>query len=569
MKFLGVVLAVLAFASLAGAQKYQCPKDESQKTIKVNNKAKLTFMVPKKTPHNMDCEANYVMNTCSRAKLQCAFKMKAKGKTCVGDKAVITNKGKTITLCNKKGKYKATVTGDFSIRVSTDAKKGSKGGKCSIRCIKKGKPKPTTTTAAPTPPPTTGNGTGGAVGYSKAWLRGEGPGAHVHEGVQFADKSGWVGIGELLPQEGQTAQNFKVMIRAVDSEATTLWTTQLGDDHQQSSQSSYSVGYSVVEGGGSLYAGLGLWQQSSSKQAPAVISLNPATGAVLWTTVLGVGKSGHGGVRSCIMDGSELVCAGYVKDTEPGFKFVADEAQPAVWRLDASGNLVTENFLTVEGVGQLAKIRADPAGGFVACSTGWGAMGGQDVNVVAVVKLSASLDVEWSQTYGQAGGNSQVFDMLVDNDGNYLLGGHTTVGDGVVNWDYLALKVNSQSKAVEWRKAYGQPRGFDARYIHDEMYGVALDNAGNYLLLGGSGDEYPYSAMGSGQWAGWASDTWGSYLVVVSPSGDKLYENFYGKKGGNNAGEWLSYDQDTGNIMVYTDSDTEGGFGFLKLSPSN
>merc|ERR1719150_2179706 len=160
MKFLAVVLAVLAFASLAGAQKYQCPKDESQKTIKVNNKAKLTFMVPKKTPHNMDCEANYVMNTCSRAKLQCAFKMKAKGKTCVGDKAVITNKGKTITLCNKKGKYKATVTGDFSIRVSTDAKKGSKGGKCSIRCIKKGKPKPTTTTAAPTPPPTTGGASG-------------------------------------------------------------------------------------------------------------------------------------------------------------------------------------------------------------------------------------------------------------------------------------------------------------------------------------------------------------------------------------------------------------------------
>ena len=111
-------------------------------------------------------------------------------------------------------------------------------------------------------------------------------------------------------------------------------------------------------------------------------------------------------------------------------------------------------------------------------------------------------------------------------------------------------------------------RSFDARYIHDEMYGVALDNAGNYLLLGGSGDEYPYSAMGTGQWAGWASDTWGSYLVVVSPSGEKLYENFYGKKGGNNAGEWLSYDQTNGDIMVYTDSDTEGGFGFLKLTPS-
>ena len=89
---------------------------------------------------------------------------------------------------------------------------------------------------------------------------------------------------------------------------------------------------------------------------------------------------------------------------------------------------------------------------------------------------------------------------MVDNDGNYLLGGHTTVGNGVVNWDYVALKVNSQTKQEMWRKTYGQPRGFDAQWIHDEMYGVALDKEGNYLLLGGSGDEYPYSADGSGEW---------------------------------------------------------------------
>ena len=52
------------------------------------------------------------------------------------------------------------------------------------------------------------------------------------------------------------------------------------------------------------------------------------------------------------------------------------------------------------------------------------------------------------------------------------------------------------------------------RYIHDEMYGVALDNAGNYLLLGGSGDEYTYSATNS---AGDSSDVWVSYLVVLDP----------------------------------------------------
>ena len=57
---------------------------------------------------------------------------------------------------------------------------------------------------------------------------------------------------------------------------------------------------------------------------------------------------------------------------------------------------------------------------------------------------------------------SKVFDMLVDNDGNYLMGGHTTVGTGVVNWDYLALKVNSQTRQVMWRKTFGQPRGFNS-----------------------------------------------------------------------------------------------------------
>ena len=77
--------------------------------------------------------------------------------------------------------------------------------------------------------------------------------------------------------------------------------------------------------------------------------------------------------------------------------------------------------------------------------------------------FSSSLDVEWSQMYGLEGGASQVFDMLVDNDGNYLMGGHTTVGPGVINWDYLALKVNSKTKQVEWRNVYGQPRGFNAR----------------------------------------------------------------------------------------------------------
>ena len=67
------------------------------------------------------------------------------------------------------------------------------------------------------------------------------------------------------------------------------------------------------------------------------------------------------------------------------------------------------------------------------------------------------------------------------------------------------------------------------------MYGVDLDpTTGNYLLLGGSGDEYEYSATKPN---GWTSDEWVSYLVVVNPkvnitldSPEKICANFISRE---------------------------------------
>ena len=47
-------------------------------------------------------------------------------------------------------------------------------------------------------------------------------------------------------------------------------------------------------------------------------ALDKTNGEILWTRVLGDGKSGHGGVRSCIMDDGDIVCAGYVSNSQPG-----------------------------------------------------------------------------------------------------------------------------------------------------------------------------------------------------------------------------------------------------------
>jgi len=396
-------------------------------------------------------------------------------------------------------------------------------------------------------------------GYSQAWLRGEEPSAHVHEGVRLDGGDGWVGVGQTLEETWR-----QIMVRLVDNEGKILWTFLSGAAHNTSGQTSYSVGFSIAQGAGVLYIGTGVWDSKNNMMKPAVLALEVTTGVELWRTVMD-GHPGNGGVRGVIVDESRIICTGYVNNADPGFLFVVDAATPVVWELDTAGNLVKENLLAIEGVGQGAKIRKDKTSGYVMTTTAWNGTEGVESNYVAVIKLSASLEVEWSQLYGLVGGNSQVFDMLVDRDGNYLMGGHTDVGPGVVNWDYLALKVNSNTRQVEWRKTFGQPRGFDPRFIHDEMYGVALDPAGNYLLLGGSGDEYEYSATNST--TDWDSDTWVSYLVVLDTQGHTLYEGVYGDKGGNNAGEYLSVDIDTGDIMVFTDSDTVGGFGFLKLTP--
>lgn len=387
--------------------------------------------------------------------------------------------------------------------------------------------------------------TGGPVStsYSQAWLRGPGDViAHAHEGIQLADKSGYVAVGN---------SETSFVCSRVDNQGNKVWTTTIG--------SKYSIGQAVLQVGDKLYLGGGLNDGSSMKAT--LFILNVADGSTVKTT--SASHANHGSIRGLAINGNTVVGTGYAGNADSGFVFIADSdgAKAMVWKFDLAGNLLESKDLGVEGMQQGTKIRVDPVrGGYVIGSTAWTETGDQQT---VVVKLKENLDFEWSQFYGLSSGMDQCFDILVDRDGNYLLGGHTTAG--VINWDYLAIKVDGNTKQELWRKTYGQPRGFDARYIHDEMYGVALDAAGNYLLLGGSGDEYTYSATDPA--TGWKSDIWVSYLVVVSPSGETLSSGVYGSKEGNEAGEYLFYTAE-GNIMIFTDSDTVPGMGFLLLTPN-
>ena len=81
-----------------------------------------------------------------------------------------------------------------------------------------------------------------AIEYNQAWLRGEGPEAHPHEGIKLSDGSGWVAIGDTLHEEFLNHRT-QVMVRAADNEAGTIWTSFIGEDHRNY----YNAGYSIIE----------------------------------------------------------------------------------------------------------------------------------------------------------------------------------------------------------------------------------------------------------------------------------------------------------------------------------
>ena len=186
---------------------------------------------------------------------------------------------------------------------------------------------------------------------------------------------------------------------------------------------------------------------------------------------------------------------------------------------------------------------------------------------MCLIKTDGEGNELWKKNYG-GDSDEHCYDFDLAKDGGYILGGHTrSPSYGVVNWDFLMMKIDKDGNE-EWHRTFGQPRGYDPRYIHDEAYGVRQTPDGGYVIVGGSGDEHPYSASGSPDGA---SDIWKVFLVKVDPAGKLEWQAVYGGEYDNNAGEYLGLTRD-GGFIIGSDSDDAGkdnfrpnNFGFMKI----
>ena len=383
------------------------------------------------------------------------------------------------------------------------------------------------------------------------WHKGHGThrGDHVHYGLQTSD-GGYIMVGQTTDGVREYASDMLVV--KTDANGDLEWQEVLGE----SEQADYSTFVTEIDGG-YIVAGA---MTSGENQERALVRFD-AAGSIVWQKTYPA--TGNGSIRGVDITGDGgIVATGYVGSGERGYLFISDDGRGSILRTDADGNLLWEE--TLRAAPQGVRVEEVPDGYAIGANV-WEAEAGKYHQQVCLILTDENGKETFSGTYGGED-NDQVFDFEVTSDGGYIFAGHTR-SYGVVNWDFLLLKVGAD-REEQWHKTFGQPRGYDANYIHDESYGVQQMPDGGYVMVGGTGDEYEYSASGH-EWG--RSDLWLAYAVRTDGDGNLLWEGLYGDLGGNNAGEYINLTSD-GGFVIFTDSDTAGSmgaenFGLMKLAP--
>ena len=375
------------------------------------------------------------------------------------------------------------------------------------------------------------------------WHKGYGTdqGEHIHEIRQTSD-GGFLGIGQTKERVGAWSD---ILVVKTDSNGDFLWQRIIG------TLAKFDVGICVDEVVDGYLIGGGLYKERQQRYL-AKLSF---TGETIWEQTYDY--AGQGMIRGIALAGNgEVLLTGYKGYADAGFIFIADDSEGFVMKIDSEGKMIWEKPISTA---QGAKIRKD-VNGYIICTTHW--MNDPDYpQDFYLIKLDKEGNEIWAKNYG-GDSDEHCYDCDVTTDGGYILGGHTrSPSYGVVNWDFLLMKIDGQGNE-EWHRVFGQPRGYDPKYIHDEAYGVRQTLDGGYILVGGTGDEYPYSASGH---AKGKSDIWQVFAVKVDPNGELLWEAVYGSPRSHDAGEYLGLTQD-GGYIIGTDSDSAGESEFNSIT---
>jgi hypothetical protein len=378
------------------------------------------------------------------------------------------------------------------------------------------------------------------------WHQGHGTdlGEHVHEGMQTSE-GGFIGIGQT---DESHERGYDILVVKTDAKGNLEWQRIIGNPGKS------EVGLCVVEVPGGFVIGGGLWSNGKQKRYLSALAKN---GETIWEK--SYEGPGHDAIRSIdIQEDGSLVTTGYLGAQRGGFIFISENSEGFLMKTDQMGSVIWDKKISPP---QGTKVRVDhDLKGYVVATTAW--VSGEDHQDVWLYKFDDHGNEYWNSHFGGEEWD-QCYDFDLTSDGGYICGGHSRSYG--VNWDFYLLKVGPDGNE-QWHRTFGQPRGYDPRWIHDEAYGVRQTPDGGYVIVGGTGDEYPYSETGSSLGP---SDIWQVYLVKTDKDGHKRWEGVYGSTKAHDAGEYLGLTAD-GGFIVLVDADSAGdmepnNFGFMKI----
>ena len=359
--------------------------------------------------------------------------------------------------------------------------------------------------------------------------------SHGHYIIACRD-GGFLQVGETgyLP-------STRILAVKIDADGRLVWKRELSNrDTGASGHGTYNLGNSVLEtDDGYLIAG-------AINRNSALIKLDKGTGQPVFVRTHSNG--GYDAYEHLAVHGELIVAVGYTNAEDRNNTFFA-EGRGYMAFLDLAGAKNSGKSLQ-DFMAQAYRIAVhDDA--LIISGLAWSE---DDELDFTVLKLDSRGERIWNRSYGGSR-DDHCFGMDLGADGSIFLTGHTL--SGTRNWQTYTMKLDNDG-ILQWENKKGNPRGFDARYIHDEAWGVRATPDGGCIITAGTGDEYPeYSeTIGSDR-----SDQWKVYMVKYGPDGIMEWQSTYGAPEEDWAGEDLVLTQD-GGVMVAVDN---AQFGFMKL----
>ena len=359
---------------------------------------------------------------------------------------------------------------------------------------------------------------------------GSGEESHPHYVIETQDR-GFLMVGETGFVEDRSA---RILVVKTDRKGDLIWKKEFG-------KRGYNLGNCVCEAADGHYLIAGTLGMDA-----ALIKVEAKTGKTLWAKTWNLGTEDAFEGVTVTPDGGILV-TGYKSGLAEGT--FLNWGKGVLLKTNASGKEQWRRDLS-EYTSSGYRIKPSLGGFLLACHPK--DEESEDHNLLKVDKQGRVL---WAKTY-----NTVYWGFDTNPKGEILLAGHTRKSSLSENWDAELTMVGSDGKA-RWTKFFGQPRGYDGRWIHDEVWGARATPGGGWLVVAGTGDEtrrYEKRGHPSGP-----SGQWKIYLIKTDSEGRLEWEGIYGSREGDWAGEDVCMTRD-GGALVANDC---GSFGFLKLEP--